>query len=343
MSKIISCEEIGEYDTYDLEVDHPDHQYYLANGVLTSNSHAYAYSVISVQTAYLKCHYPAEFMCALLNSEDPSSDKATEYSAECDRMNISIQPPDINKSDSRYTVIDDKNIVMGLSAIKGIGDAALSEISNKKPFHGFIHFLDSTDTKAVGKTAIQALCMAGALDSFGLTRKYMHDNCEDIRATLKKMKKKKVCSDEILVPEYHEEWERRELLLNERNVLGRTVSGSLHEVFKSFFRNSSAVTQLNKLSIMSAGTKVKIEVIVNSLKKEFKIKNGKNIGKKFAKYLVEDVNGDRAELTLWADQYEKYMHSLKDGTPIKAIVKVDEYMEQKGLVLLDMEAIFGVR
>lgn len=70
MSKIKSVSYLGEFDTYDLEVDHPDHQYYLANGILTSNSHSISYSHISFYTAWLRCHYPTQFMCALLNSED---------------------------------------------------------------------------------------------------------------------------------------------------------------------------------------------------------------------------------------------------------------------------------
>ena len=73
----------------------------------------------------------------------------------------------------------------------------------------------------------------------------------------------------------------------------------------------------------------------------FQYRNGKNIGKKFAKYLIEDVNGDTCGLTLWADDYERYRTMLRDGLPIKAICKVNSYLDQKDLALSNLERIYG--
>ena len=96
-----------------------------------------------------------------------------------------------------------------------------------------------------------------------------------------------------------EEWDRKELLLNEREVLGRSISGSLHEVFKSFFTGGPMVTPLSRIQVSNDGERVRIEAIIKTKIKEFKIKNGKNVGKKFAKYLIEDINGDTCGLTLY--------------------------------------------
>lgn len=341
MSKIISVREIGEADTYDLEVDHPDHQYYLSNGVLTSNSHSVSYSHISYYTAWLRCHYPTEFMCALLNSEDPNSDKSLEYLNECAKMNIIVRPPDVNKSSGKYVTKEDKEIVTGLTAIKGVGDTAIEEIINLQPYSSIVDFFYRTNARVVNKRVVEAMAKVGAFESFGRTRKDIFENHPDYRELIAKEKKKGKSIEQITLPTYNDEWERKDLLVNEREVLGRTISGSLHEVFKGFFKQDSSITPLRKVASTEPGEKIKIEVIIKSLVKEFKIKRGKNIGKKFAKYLVEDSEGTTAEITVWQDDYEKYMSVLNDGLPMKAICKVDEYMGQKGLSLAVLQSVLG--
>jgi DNA polymerase III subunit alpha len=341
MSKIKSIKFLGKLDTYDLEVDHPDHQYYLNNGVLTSNSHSISYSYISYYTAWLKCNYPTEFMCALLNSEVSNSDKAMEYINECANIGIKITPPHINSSRHGYVITGPKQIATGLSAVKGVGDKALNEILSLQPYKNIEDFLSKTNARVVNKSVIQALAKAGVFESFNRTRKDIYENYEKYRTKIKAELKKEIPIEEIVLPEYHEEWDKKELLLSEREVLGRTISGSLHEIFQGFFKNNSSVTPLRKIDGLPIGDRIKIEVIINSKIKEFTIKKGKNIGKKFAKYLVEDADGSTAELTVWQSDYEQYNHLMKDGIPIKAICKVDEYMEQKSLSLASLEGILG--
>ena len=341
MAQIISVKEIGEWDTYDLEVDHPDHQYYLSNGILTSNSHSVSYSHISYYTAWLRCHYPTQFMCALLNSEDPNSDKSLEYINECSKMGIQITPPDVNKSGGKYKTLQDNEIVTGLTAIKGVGDTAIEEIIALQPYTSIEDFFDRTNARVVNKRVIEAMAKAGAFQSLGRTRKDIFENYAHYRELIQKEKKKGKTIDQISLPTYHDEWERKDLLVAEREALGRTISGSLHEVFKGFFRQDSSVTPLRKVASIEPGEKIKIEVIIKSLIKEFKIKRGKNIGRKFAKYLIEDAEGTTAEVTLWQDDYEKYMTVLNDGLPMKAICKVDEYMGQRGLSLVTLQGVLG--
>jgi DNA polymerase-3 subunit alpha len=306
-----------------------------------NKSHSISYSYISYYTAWLKCNYPTEFMCALLNSEVSNSDKAMEYINECANIGIKITPPHINSSRHGYVITGPKQIATGLSAVKGVGDKALNEILSLQPYKNIEDFLSKTNARVVNKSVIQALAKAGVFESFNRTRKDIYENYEKYRTKIKAELKKEIPIEEIVLPEYHEEWDKKELLLSEREVLGRTISGSLHEIFQGFFKNNSSVTPLRKIDGLPIGDRIKIEVIINSKIKEFTIKKGKNIGKKFAKYLVEDADGSTAELTVWQSDYEQYNHLMKDGIPIKAICKVDEYMEQKSLSLASLEGILG--
>lgn len=341
MSKIKSVKEIGVHQTYDLEIDHPDHQFYLANGILTSNSHSVSYSHISYYTAWLRCHYPAEFMCALLNSEDPNSDKALEYISACSEMGLEISPPDVSFSGGKYHPIGGNKIATGLSAIKGVGEKAVLEILENQPFSSVEDFFYRTNGRVISKTVIQSMAKSGAFKSLDRTRKDMFENYAKYRTKVNADKKKEKSLDDIKLPTYHDEWNRKELLVAEREVLGRTISGSLHEVFEGFFKKSASVTPLRRISSSDEGDRIKIEVIISTKIKEFTIKRGKNIGKKFAKYLVEDADGSTAELTVWNRDYELYQSVLKDGLPIKAICKIDEYMGQKGLSLAVLEGVLG--
>jgi DNA polymerase-3 subunit alpha len=347
-------------------------------GYAFNKSHSISYSIISFYTAWLKYHYPSEFMCALLNSEDPNSDKAQEYLSECRSMKIQIKPPNVNDSVGSYGVLKSGEIVTGLSAIKGVGEKAISSIVANQPYVDYPNFLMLNESRTVGKTVIQSLSKAGALDCFSGARKDMHDNYQKYRSKAKAVFKKAIESKIFLqhpslkkVPsdrkeelfkefgivnnstEYHEimssiefskseeDWDRKKKLLFEKESLGRPISGSLHEVFKGFFSGGSLVTPLSHVNTLEASSKVKIEVIISTKLKEFKIKNGKNIGRKFAKYLVEDINGDTCGLTVWADDYDRYRTILKDGVPIKAICRVNEYMDQKDLALSALERVYG--
>ena len=341
MAKIESITDIGYHQTYDLEVNHSDHQFYLYNGILTSNSHSVSYSYISFYTAWLRCHFPAEFMSAILNSEDGNSDKALEYISSCSALNIKITPPDINKSGGSYHPIGKDKIATGLAAVKGVGEKAVQDILSTQPFSSIEDFFYRTNGRIVSKTVIQSLAKCGAFESLGRTRKDIYENYSKYRTKVNNEKKKEKTVEQIMLPKYDEEWERKEFLLNERSVLGRTISGSLHEVFSGFFREGSNSTLLREVASLEKNDKIKIEVILSSKLKELTIKRGKKIGRKFAKYLIEDSEGSTAEMTVWDTDYEKYNSVLKDGIPIKAICKVDEYMDMKGLSLYSLESVLG--
>ncbi len=143
-----------------------------------NKSHSTAYALIAYITAYLKCHYPVEFMAALLSSDISgrnfkTKDSLVEHIEDSRRMGCEIVPPDVNRSDAEFTVADGK-IVFGLSAIKGCGGAAARAIAAERksggPFKSLFDFCERLDSSQVNRTAIENLIKAGAMDSFGARR-----------------------------------------------------------------------------------------------------------------------------------------------------------------------------
>lgn len=138
-----------------------------------NKSHSAAYALVAWQTAYLKAHYPAEFMAAMLTSVVDSPDKVGVYIEQCRRMGIPILPPDINASSASFSV-DGKAIRFGLSAVKNVGDGAIAEIKNKEasggPYTSLEDFCSRADMSAVNKRVIESLIKCGAFDSLGAYR-----------------------------------------------------------------------------------------------------------------------------------------------------------------------------
>ncbi len=141
-----------------------------------NKSHAACYAYVAYQTAYLKRHYPAEFMAAMMTSVMDNIDKVAGYIEECKKLNISVLPPIINKGYSEFTV-SEQSIVFGLSAIKNVGrkfvDTVTAEREANGPFTSFIDFVRRMDGKEMSKKALESLIKAGAFDEFGFARRHL--------------------------------------------------------------------------------------------------------------------------------------------------------------------------
>ena len=146
-----------------------------------NKSHAAAYSVVAYRTGWLKCHYPAEFMAANLTNEITSTDGLPEYIAEARRMGIPVDPPDINRSDSDFDVVDG-HIVFGFRGINGMGTAAAEAIVAERKANGeyksFIDFLERVNGPTINKKAIAGFIKTGAFDSLGQNRPTLLQNLE---------------------------------------------------------------------------------------------------------------------------------------------------------------------
>ena len=137
-----------------------------------NKSHAAAYSVLAYRTAWLKCHKPAEFMAANLTNEITSTDTLPVYIQEARRMGIPVDPPDVNRSDIVFDVVDG-HIVFGLKGIKGVGESAAQNVVDERNANGqykdFLDFLERVDLKTVNKRALEALIKTGAFDNLDNT------------------------------------------------------------------------------------------------------------------------------------------------------------------------------
>ena len=179
--KIISIEYVGIEDTYDVEMFGDEHNF-VANGFISHNSHAVAYTILSYHMMWFKLYYPLEFYVVLFSNS--LTDKFTAYFAEAMNKGINIVPADITKAKEGFTIHQGENSIMfGLSHIMGIGPSIVQVIFQSQPFSSFEDFWTKTSAiKKVSKSAMTALINAHAFDCFGkqneIIEKYYHE-CRD--------------------------------------------------------------------------------------------------------------------------------------------------------------------
>src|SRR3954453_6019862 len=170
---IVAIEEYGDEMTYDIEMAPDGPLNYIANGIVSHNSHAACYGLISYRTAWLKATYPAEYMAALISSVMSTKDKVPFFVSRCEEMGIEVLPPDVNESGHDFQVIGG-NIRFGLDAVKNVGAAAVDAVLKAReeggPFTSIWDFCERVDCRAVNKKAIESLVRCGALDSTGASR-----------------------------------------------------------------------------------------------------------------------------------------------------------------------------
>ncbi|CAK8716735.1 DNA-directed DNA polymerase [Candidatus Electronema halotolerans] len=169
--RVVSIEARGEQPTFDLTVEE-DHNF-VADGLIVHNSHSAAYALVAYHTAYLKAHYPAQFLAALLSCDVDNTDKVVKYINECRQMNIEVLPPDINESYHDFTVIRDR-IRFGLAAVKGVGGAALDSVIEERRkgglYKSLMDFCGRIDSSRVNRKVLESLIKAGAFDSLKAKR-----------------------------------------------------------------------------------------------------------------------------------------------------------------------------
>lgn len=148
-----------------------------------NKSHAAAYSLISYQTAYLKAHYPVEFLCAVMSLDITNTEKLLLYKEECKKMGFEVLKPDINKSGADFAV-EDGNIRYALGAIKGVGAANMQAIEDERRAHGpykdLSDFIHRTDIKQINRRQMEQLAKAGAFDCLDKNRGKIFANIETI-------------------------------------------------------------------------------------------------------------------------------------------------------------------
>jgi DNA polymerase-3 subunit alpha len=208
-----------------------------------NKSHAAAYALVSYQTAWLKTHYPAEFMAAVMSCDMDHTETVVSMLDECRRMKLTVHSPDINRSHFRFTVPSPTEIIYGLGAIKGAGSAALegmiAEREKNGPFHDLFDFCRRIDLKKANKRVLEALIFSGALDGFGLNRASLHQTLpKALQLAERAAESASSGQNEMFglgssTPQAQErieadivnEWPTREKLRHEQETLGFYLSG----------------------------------------------------------------------------------------------------------------------
>ena len=260
-----------------------------------NKSHAAAYSVVSYRTAYLKTYYPEEFMAATLNSFLGNLDKVPIYIYECKRLNIGILKPDINKSFTKFTV-QDKKIRFGLGSIKNVGISAIETVISEREkngeFKSFTDFCERIQSGTVNRKCIECLIKAGCFDEMNQTRATLLASYEKILDTINNQGRNSMANQvtmfDLVQPEetvkYQytvlKELDERELLAQEKEMIGIYISGHPLEKFKETIQrqtniNSIQIKDLNgeNAGKFKDGQNVKYAGTITSVKKKYTKRN----------------------------------------------------------------------
>ena len=290
-----------------------------------NKSHSAAYAFLAYQTAYLKAHYPVHFLAALLTSEAErgATPQVAKYIGECHEMGIQVLPPDINRSEFRFTV-EDGNIRFGLAAVKGIGQAAVEElVAARKKAGGFKSPFDlflEHDTKVLNRKAVESLIKAGAFDSLGWKRSqcyHMLDRMIEYGHEVQKAQASRQTSlfgagavePPDLPQEVREmrEWDESHVLSYEMDALGLYITG--HPLARHKDRLRKLVSHmLDELDAERDFDKdVRLAGIIGSLKP---LKTKKD--ERMATFVLEDLTG-KIEVVAFPESFGRCGQYLREG------------------------------
>jgi DNA polymerase-3 subunit alpha len=288
-----------------------------------NKSHSTAYGLISYQTAYLKAHFFVPFFAAILTSEVNDTDKMIQYITECRESGVEILPPDINKSQKTFTVVDNK-IRFGLSGIKNVGDAAIDLILSVREslgeFSSFIQFCGAVDTRKVNKKVLESLAKAGCFDGMGLKRSQLLNIIQDKMDKLQKKDQKNeykqmdmfgnslTSAEAFEIPDL-EELSHGEILSGEKEALGFYFSQHPLKPYEKVIKQMTQYDSL-KLKEMDVTDDVGVVAIVNGCKEILTKK-----GDRMAYLTLEDTKGI-VEAIVFPDLYSKNLFIIKDDKPL---------------------------
>ena len=299
-----------------------------------NKSHAAAYAVVSYQTAYLKCHYPVDFMAALMTSFMEHTGKITEYIMNCRKMGIEILPPDINEGEYRFTPYEG-NIRYGLAAIKGVGRPVIDEIVAERELGGRYRSLKDfcmrLSGKSVNKRTVESFIKSGALDSLPGTRKQKMYSYISIMDGVNQEKKGTLSGQmslfdfaspeeqkelEVKMPDVGE-YEKEEILGFEKEVLGVYISGHpLEEYVTTLEKNITRTTA--DFEVIDGETEPKVKdqerAVIGGMITGRTVKATRT-NNMMAFLTVEDLYGT-VEVIVFPRDYEKYRTLLEEDAKV---------------------------
>ncbi len=306
-----------------------------------NKSHSAGYAIVAYQTAYLKAHYPEEFMAALLSSEIGKTDKIPVFLAEAREMDLEVMPPDVNASETRFA--PRKGAVrFGLAGIKNIGEGAADAVVREReaggPFQGLMDLCARLDSRLVNRKVLETLVRCGACDGFGLHRARLFNGIETAMRRAESVRRDRLSGQgslfALLEPSGGEgraaesfpdcpPWPEKDLLAAEKELLGFYISGHPLAQFEPLLRryrlaSTAAAAELEDDSLTRIGGLA--SRVAPRLTRE---------KKSMARFLVEDEEG-AIEIVAFPEAYAEYGAVLTEGAPVMVCGRVrrsDERLE----------------
>jgi DNA polymerase-3 subunit alpha len=311
-----------------------------------NKSHSVAYAVISYRTAYLKAHYPKEYMAALISADMDDTDKVVKYLHETKSMGISVFPPDINSSERDFSV-SQQGIIFSLSAIKNVGSALVEAILHnrheKGPFKSISDFVSRIPPENLNRRAIESLIQAGAFDYLDYPRAPLHENAEQLLRKGQQTFKDQAAgqfslfqSESSADSEFEDlekrlknspEWSQKEKLKQEKEILGFYLSGHVLDEHKEEIRKIRP-TPLSQVEELEDKAYVRVVGVLEGLS----FKTSKN-NKSYATFFLNDWEG-RLEAMAFQNQLDG-SNGNSGGRPAQEPIR--DKLQEDAVVVLEAE------
>lgn len=293
-----------------------------------NKSHSAAYAVLAYQTAYLKAHYPAAFMAAVMTADLDNTDRLVTLKDDCRKQSLKLLAPDVNQSEYAFSVAGDDSILYGLGAIKGVGrgvvEAVIEEREANGRYSGLAEFCRRIDSERINRRAMEAMIKAGAMDSFGLTRRALMMELEDALASADQQARAAAAGQndmfgiEEAVPAAQDvvasdvmEWPERELLGHEKDALGLYLIGHPFNAVRSdamFFVDGKLADLVSEPPPQPTNgernyAQARREVTVSGLVSDIR-RRGNRMS------VVLDDDTARMEVSLFREAFQSFRHLL---------------------------------
>ena len=313
-----------------------------------NKSHSAAYALLAYQTAYLKTHYPVQFMAALLTSEMSNTDKIVKDLAECKEMGIRILPPDINASQLDF-LASGKDIKFGLAAIRNVGESAIRAILKCRPededFASFSEFCENVDFRVVNRRAVESLIKAGSFDSLGYHRKSLFEFLDRAIESGQNAQRDRLSGQKklFMAPEMTSaegpvsdipdagEWPDRQKWTYEKETLGYYVTG---HPLRNYTRELKKFSKFSTLDITEeiSGQEVSVGGMITGLR-QLRTRKGDSM----AAFELEDLSGT-VQVLVWPNAYKRNSQLMEDDVPV--LVRGRCELDAKGEIRLLCSQLF---
>ncbi|MCX5879121.1 MAG: DNA polymerase III subunit alpha [Deltaproteobacteria bacterium] len=316
-----------------------------------NKSHSTAYALIAYQTAYLKAHFPVQFMAALLTQDMGNQDKTIKNIAECRDMGIQILPPDINESQPDFAVVEG-GIRFGLGAVKNVGlkavESVIEERNQGEPFKDLVDFCTRVDGSKVNRRVLEGLIQCGAFDFAEVERSRLLASLDEVTRMCGASQDPNQLTIFSAAPggdvrtfdfsslPNHVEWDEREKLRREKEALGFYITGHPLDRYREEVSRFTTCS-IQDLTLLTDKTTVRVAGVIG----ELKIKRTKR-GDKMAIFTLEDQSGS-AEVVVFPDVFERSSALLKSDDPllVAGTAEVDEMVAK--IITQEIQSLENVR